>query len=1183
MTLAVRNNSTIYSHSSLPMWIVVTILMLSNLVLAEIEYLNYAKFLNASSIKLTVDEFTFKDSSDKLYPLLSKDTIKMIRPNQAKIEAVIVEDELDHKAIRRFLVMQEGYIVPLPVSFQSVVAWSYSVFQDSGQLYAVTSFHAKSPRESSVIITRASDGHRIRITTPKYLDQSPQSFVFDPSKLKIDLNRFEANDGYSEIKPVTDPHLFLGKVGEHYRRIGQGSATTSAVLDSKSSSHALVLVKSGFQLGLESLMGEYSANSALEEKLNQKVFGQEHLVKALVRNAHVLDDKNSTRPRIVMITGTSGVGKSFVAEQLAKEKLADPQFILTIDGNDYAAGDKEMASVMAHKLLDAEKAWKGDQKGELTEFLRRTGGRGVVIFNEAEKMHPYIYTRLMEFFDKGEITAGNGEKLNGRQTLIVLTSNRGARQLIPENAKNWTDEQLRDYMAKVTSDEVKRVFTTKQKAGDNDLLPEEILNRIDDFLLSSPLTKPVLKRILRSAIAFRNDDVAKKYNGVKFNISDAAIDYLATVNVNIHSHGRLMNRRAEGVFKDLVDGVAKALISRKWLPHLVQELNVELKESKDHKWYFVINNDVYVDVPQPISSNPLADPKIRKIVKDLRKNLTARVIGQEEMIDNIHQLVVDHMAQGVRYYPTTFMTIGTTGTGKTETGLAIAESVFGSPDRAGIMDLGDVSSDYHFTLKFQQGLDGAESEFEKYLRNNPDGSVLILDEASNMGGRDRAMKNQLFKKLYAILDRGTWTSPVTGKEYDLTNHIIQLTGNDGEHFFAGSSADEDRLEIWKSKNKEEILHEHLIEQGIPEALMGRLAAILLTKPLLRSELTKISIKMLQGKIRPLEEQYKGLKIKYSPELVSSLGESFFSHSRGVRSIRTFVDKRLGSAVQLALLESDLDLSRMDDYNLEIKIEDNKTKKPYLDDNTPPREVNVVVEISRKDAPSNAKPVYRKNVNVTEFAQEQVLMNKKTAHTTAVHEAGHAVGNIMEITGEKVAYITIRGGTSGTGSEKIQYLGYARPKPIKGYVALTRSIVVAKIARLAAGAIAESMAGYEMTGGWSNDLKKIRLLANQALTQMGLDDRFYGIEINSEGNPVVSEALRRQLETARTELIKEGMDLAKKTLTERWADVVRVADELMEKGEINEMRFDQIVKLNKVEKVTTNNHLMCKRFYGASVK
>ncbi len=474
------------------------------------------------------------------------------------------------------------------------------------------------------------------------------------------------------------------------------------------------------------------------------------------------------------------------------------------------------------------------------------------------------------------------------------------------------------------------------------------------------------------------------------------------------------------------------------------------------------------------------------------------------------------------------------------------------------MDLGDVTSNYQFALKFEQGLDGSESEFEKYLRNNPNGSVLIADEASNMGGGDRVMKNQLLKKFYGIFDRGTWTSPVTGKTYDLTKHIIQLTGNDGEHWFAGSSADEDRMARWKSVNREETIHEMLIESGFPEALLGRLATVILTKPLLKSELRLISKKLLDRKIAPLEQQYRGLKITYDENTLLSLGESFFSHNKGVRSIRNIVEKRFGSAIQLALLESNLDLNNLENVVLDLKIEDNKLKTPYKPKNAPERNVVLKANIFKMEGTART-PIFKRTSQLTEFAQEQVLQGENEARRTALHEAGHAIANDPMMTGEKVSYITIRGGTSGSGVRKIRYLGYARTTQIDGYLSPDHAMIVGQIANLAAGALAETMSGHTLSGGWSNDLEKIRLLAKRAIIKYGFDKRFLGIQIDEAGNTQLSEAKTKQLEKAMDKLIEQGMDFAKKRLTENWGLVQDVAAELMSKGEINEKRYSVLEK------------------------
>ena len=192
----------------------------------------------------------------------------------------------------------------------------------------------------------------------------------------------------------------------------------------------------------------------------------------------------------------------------------------------------------------------------------------------------------------------------------------------------------------------------------------------------------------------------------------------------------------------------------------------------------------------------------------------------------------------------------------------------------------------------------------------------------------------------------------------------------------------------------------------------------------------------------------------------------------------------------------------------------------------------------------------------------------------------------EITGEKVSYITIRGGTSGSGSQKVRFLGYARTKRVDGYSSPTYAMVVGQIARIAAGSIAEVMAGHPMTAGWSDDLSKIRALAKSAIIKFGFDSRFYGIQIDQQtGNPILSEAKTRQLEDAMSKLIQQGMELAKNTLTTNWSYVILVATELMKKGEIDGQRFTELGKFatqqsQSVPVVTPSiKSLMCMGFYG----
>lgn len=1140
-------------------------------------------FQNSARLSLTNGSLTYITSEGQPVQLHGTN-FKLVVPEQGPKTAVIVEHtDITTTKVMRFIFFENGYVRFAPINSLDIEKWSLRTFTFQNSLYCVISTRKQTQKSNSIMIVRATDGHRITTQTQDYADLF--STFFKPSAFNIDLISFSKNPGFSSFFPDFDTTLFQGSDDNIlFKKISAPNSQTLLLphlTDPSSPNYSQS--NNSIANGLRLLLAQGQSETELINKLKSKIFGQDHLIEILATQSYVVDDHNSTKPNVVMITGPSGVGKSYLAEQLALEKLKDPSYYLEIDGTKYAGGDSKDGAVLVHKLLGAEKAWQGQQKGELTEFLKRTGGRGVIVINEGDKMNPFVYTKLMEFFDKGVVTSGEGEVISGKQTMVVITSNRGARQLIPEQAKNWSDAELNRYLAGLTSEQIKQVFLQKQSGDDKNTFLEEISNRISIYAVAGPLTKQALNKIFKAAVTKDNQALEKKYKGLRFNFSDAALDYLADVNTDLFSHGRMMKQRSEFIFNSLTKSIQNALQSGKWKPDDVNSIDISLYKNKKQKYFFLINKDIQVEVPQPVNPNPLADPLIRNIIVNLNSNLKKRVIGQDAMIHNIEQLVVNHLAQGVRFIPTVFMTIGTTGTGKTETGLAIAESVYGSKDRAGIIDMGEILSSYHFHLKFEKGLEDSESEFERFLRNNPDGGVLILDEASNMGGQNQETKNELFKKLYAIFDRGTWRSPVTGKEYDLTKYMIQLTGNDGQHFFAGSSADEDRLEIWKKVNNEETLHEMLVQSGIPEALLARLSSIILTKPLLRQELKPIAEKLLIQKIKPIEQQYKGLKINYDSSILDVLADSFFSHSKGVRAIRETIDKRFGYAIHSALLASGLPLDNLSGVQISLKIDDNKSLKPYIDDSSADRKVNLSILINKKRRSKKGDFYFEKQIDLTEYAQPQVLDKYHEAWLTAIHEAAHAVVNDPESTGEKVSFITIKGGTFGFGPNKIIYKGYARTKPFDSK-SPTRDIIVKQLARIAAGNVAELLAGHPSTAGWENDLKKMKELGTKALINFGFDQQFLGVRLDKDGNPIMSQNKLEQFEIALEALIQEGIESAHSTLTKNWDYVISVAKTLMKEGEINGNQFEKLRSKSKkepLEKASLRSHksLLCYGFYS----
>ena len=174
--------------------------------------------------------------------------------------------------------------------------------------------------------------------------------------------------------------------------------------------------------------------------------------------------------------------------------------------------------------------------------------------------------------------------------------------------------------------------------------------------------------------------------------------------------------------------------------------------------------------------NPYEDSELLEKLYSIEEQLNKAVLNQKEANHSIAQAVAAHKLNPNADSALSFFLVGTSGSGKTATGKALSEVLFGSKDRVTLIPLGDIDDMSKWGKFF-----GVEPEyqggkeirvFEQALINYPNGGVVIFDEASNLGGNDPAKKDALFKKLYAITDEKEWRSPNTGKVYDLTQSIF---------------------------------------------------------------------------------------------------------------------------------------------------------------------------------------------------------------------------------------------------------------------------------------------------------------------------------------------------------------------------------------------------------------------------
>ncbi|WP_311567008.1 ATP-dependent chaperone ClpB [Porphyromonas uenonis] len=260
------------------------------------------------------------------------------------------------------------------------------------------------------------------------------------------------------------------------------------------------------------LMSERDKLLNLEDELHKRVVGQDEAITAIAdavrRSRAGLQDPNRPIGSFIFL-GTTGVGKTEVARALAECLFDDEHMMTRIDMSEY------QEKFSATRLIGAPPGYVGyDEGGQLTEAIRRKP-YSVVLFDEIEKAHPDVFNLLLQVLDDGRLTDNKGHVVNFKNTIIIMTSNLGS-DLIRHNFEN-IDEQNREEVIERTEEEVKTLL--KQT------IRPEFVNRIDETIVFTPLTKAQIAQIVRLQL----DKVARtlQENGVTLHYSDAAIDLLA--------------------------------------------------------------------------------------------------------------------------------------------------------------------------------------------------------------------------------------------------------------------------------------------------------------------------------------------------------------------------------------------------------------------------------------------------------------------------------------------------------------------------------------------------------------------------------------------------------------------------------------------------------------------------------
>ena len=286
----------------------------------------------------------------------------------------------------------------------------------------------------------------------------------------------------------------------------------------------------------------------LHNLIENKVIGQkeavEKVVRAIQRNRVGLKDPNKPIGSFIFL-GQTGVGKTQLAKVLARELFDSPDALVRIDMSEY------MEKFAISRLIGAPPGYVGyEEGGQLTEKIRRKP-YAVVLLDEIEKAHPDVFNMLLQILDDGYITDSLGRKIDFRHTIIIMTSNIGARQ-------------LKDFGTGVgfgTASKNKQKDANAKSVIENALkksFAPEFLNRIDDVIVFNPLEKEDINAIIDIELAH----LLERIDGLGYTLtlSDKAKDYIADKGFDRQYGARPLKRAIQ---KYIEDALAEKIVNAK--------------------------------------------------------------------------------------------------------------------------------------------------------------------------------------------------------------------------------------------------------------------------------------------------------------------------------------------------------------------------------------------------------------------------------------------------------------------------------------------------------------------------------------------------------------------------------------------------------------------------------------------
>lgn len=395
-------------------------------------------------------------------------------------------------------------------------------------------------------------------------------------EIKEEKNKVVRSQKYEEAAKLRDTERQLMEQLETAKKSWEEETKTHRETVSEDNVAEVVAMMTGVPVQ-RIAQNESSRLAKMDDLLKDKVVGQDDaikkVVKAIQRNRAGLKDPNKPIGSFIFL-GPTGVGKTQLAKVLSKYLFDNDDALIRIDMSEY------MEKFAISRLLGAPPGYIGyEEGGQLTEKVRRRP-YSVVLLDEIEKAHPDVFNLLLQALDDGQLTDSLGRKIDFKNTIIIMTSNIGSRQLkdfgqgvgFTTSAKQQSADV---YSKSVVEGALKKAFSP------------EFLNRIDDMVIFNPLSREHIHKIIDIEL---NSLFSRIHGlGYEIKITDEAKDYIADKGYDESFGARHLKRAIQKYIEDpLAEEIIKTNLSEGDTIHVdfdktKQEINIKIAKPRKKK------------------------------------------------------------------------------------------------------------------------------------------------------------------------------------------------------------------------------------------------------------------------------------------------------------------------------------------------------------------------------------------------------------------------------------------------------------------------------------------------------------------------------------------------------------------------------------------------------------------------